>query len=58
MIQKTTTHSATLPVEAFSLHLRSQGYALISLPGGVKLRNINTCTDHGLDSLADRKSVV
>ncbi|WP_436868205.1 primase-helicase family protein [Enterobacter hormaechei] len=52
MIQKTTTHSATLPVEAFSLHLRSQGYALISLPGGVKLRNINTCTDHGLDSLA------
>lgn len=31
MIQKTTTHTTTPPVEAFSLHLRSQGYALISL---------------------------
>lgn len=51
MTEKTTTHKPS-PVEAFSLHLRSQGYALISLPGGVKLRNINTCTDHGLDSLA------
>ena len=42
MTQKTTTQTTTSPVEAFSLHLRSQGYALISLPGGVKLRNINT----------------
>lgn len=52
MTQKTTTCTTPSPVEAFALHLRSQGYALISLPGGVKLRNINTGTDHSLDSLA------
>lgn len=50
MNKKTTT--TPTPIDAFSLHLRSQGYALISLSGGVKLRNINTGTDHGLDSLA------
>lgn len=31
MTQKTTTCTTPSPVEAFALHLRSQGYALISL---------------------------
>jgi len=33
------------------MHLKTQGYALISLSSGIKLRNINTGTDHGLDAL-------
>jgi len=42
----------TTQAQQFANHLISQGYAFISLPAGLRLRNVNTGSDHSLSALS------